>query len=126
VKKSITLAFAIFVVCSMWVLAEKWEAAPEIYLVTSFDFAQYPACQASRNTNCILSIRFYDADSHQRLAEVPTSASMTGRQEIIGRAQAGGIPRRVYAVTVYADSAGNRMEGSPGQTTDLHEPSYGN
>ncbi len=123
--KSIALAFAIFVVCSVWVLAEKWEAAPEIYLVTSFDFARYPACQANRNSNCILSIRFYDADSHHRLAEVPTSANMIGRQEIIGKAQTGGIPQRVYAVTVYVDSDGNRLEGPQGQTTDLHGSSYG-
>ncbi len=125
-SKSITFTVAIFFVCSVWVMAEKWEATPEIYLVTSFDFVRYPACQAGRNSNCILSIRFYDADSHQRLAEVATSASMTGRQEIIGKARAGGIPQRVYAVTVYADSVGNRTEGPPGQTTELREPSYGN
>lgn len=124
-RKSITFAFAIVVVCSVWVLAERREAAPEMYLVTSFDFARYPACKATQDTSCILSIRFYDADSHQLLAEVSTNATMTGRQKIAGRAKPGYMPQRAYAVTVYVDSAGNRMEGSQGQTTQLGEPNYG-
>ncbi len=124
--KSITLAIAIIAVCSLWALADRSDAAPEMYLVTSFDFARYPACQAGRNTNCILSIRFYDADSHQRLAEVTTTATMIGRQKLVGRVKPGGVPERAYAVTVYLDSAGNPMEGPRGQTTELRQPSYGN
>lgn len=69
-KKPMTFALAIMVACSVWLFAEKREAASGTYLVTRFDFARYPACQQSGNSNCILAIRFYDADSNQRLVEV--------------------------------------------------------
>jgi hypothetical protein len=126
VKKPMTLALAIVVACSVWLFAEKREAAPGMYLVTSFDFTRYPACQDSGNSNCIQAIRFYDADSNQRLAEVETNARMRGTQRIIGKAKAGAMPHRAYAVTVYLDSGGNWKEGPRGQTTELREPGYGN
>jgi hypothetical protein len=110
----------------MWLFAEKREAAPGMYLVTSFDFTRYPVCQPSGNSNCILAIRFYDADSNQRLAEVETNARMTGTQMIMAKANAGAMPHRAYAVTVYLDSGGSRKEGPRGQTTELREPGYGN
>jgi hypothetical protein len=109
----------------VWLFAEKREAASGMYLVTSFDFARYPACQGNANSNCIVAIRFYDADSNQRLAEVETN-TMTGTQRIIGKARAGAMPHRAYAVTVYRDSSGNQREAPRGQTTELREPSYGN
>jgi len=126
VKKPMTLALAIVVACSVWLFAEKREAAPGMYLVTRFDFARYPVCQHSGNGNCILAIRFYDADSNQRLAEVETNARMRGTQVIVGKAKAGAMPHRAYAVTVYLDSDGSRKEGPRGQTTELREPGYGN
>jgi hypothetical protein len=125
VKKPMTLTLAIVVVCSMWLFAEKREAATGMYLVTSFDFSRYPICQPSRS-NCILAIRFYDADSHQRLAEVETNARMKGPQMIMAKANAGAMPHRAYAVTVYLDSDGSRKEGPRGQTTELRTRSYGN
>ena len=125
-KKSMTFALAIEVACSVWLFAEKREAAAGMYLVTSFDFARYPVCQNSRNSNCILAIRFYDADSNQRLAEVETNARMTGTRRIVGKPNAGAIPLRVYAVTLYLDNDGIRREGPRGQTSELREPGYGN
>ena len=125
-NKPMTLALAIVVACSVWLFADKREAAPGMYLVTSFDFARYPVCQASGNSNCIMAIRFYDADSNRRLAEVETNAGMRGTQRIMAKANAGAMPHRAYAVTVYLDSDGSRKEGLRGQTTELREPSYGN
>ena len=125
-KKTMTFALAIMVACSVWLFAEKREAASGTYLVTRFDFARYPACQQSGNSNCILAIRFYDADSNQRLAEVKTNAWMRGTRVIVGKAKAGAMPHRAYAVTVYLDSDGSRKEGPRGQTTELREPGYGN
>jgi hypothetical protein len=121
-----TFAFAIMIACSVWLFAEKREAVSEMYLITSFDFARYPACQANGSSNCILAIRFYDADSNRRLAEVETNPSMRGPQRIIAKATAGPISHRAYAVTLYLDSRGTRREGSPGQTSELRQPGDGN
>jgi hypothetical protein len=126
VKKPMTLALAIMVACSVWLFAEKREAASGTYLVTRFDFARYPVCQQSENSNCILAIRFYDADSNQRLAEVVTNERMRGTQVIVGKAKAGAMPHRAYAVTVYLDSDGSRKEGPRGEITELREPGSGN
>ena len=125
-KKLMTLALAIVVACSVWLFAEKREPARGMYLVTSFDFAHYPVCQPSKNNNCILAIRFYDADTNQRLAEVKTNARMRGTQRIMAKANASAMPQRAYAVTVYLDSSGSPKEGPRGQTTQLREPSYEN
>jgi hypothetical protein len=126
VKKLMTLALAIVVACSVWLFAEKREPARGMYLVTSFDFARYPVCQPSRNNNCIVAIRFYDADSNERLAEMETNARMAGMQRIVAKANPGAMPHRAYTVTVYLDSGGGRKEGPRGQTTELRQPSYGN
>jgi hypothetical protein len=107
-------ALAIVVAWSVWLFAEKREAARGMYLVTSFDFARYPVCQRSRNNNCILAIRFYDADSNQKLAEVQTKARMKVTQRIVAKANASAMPHRAYAVTVYLDNRGSRKEGAAG------------
>jgi hypothetical protein len=126
-NKSITFSLAIVMVFTAWLVeAKKNEAAHDMYLLTSFDFASYPACQAKRNSDCILAIRFYDADSNQRLAEVETTAAMRGRQTIVGQANAASIPRRAYAVTVYLDDAGVRQEGPRGQISELRRASESN
>ncbi len=115
VKKKITLVLAIVVACSVWLFAEKGEGARGMYLVTSFDFARYPVCQPSRNNNCILAIRFYNADTNQRLAEVKTNTRMRGTQRIMAKASAGAMPQRAYAVTVYLDNDGSRKEVPKGR-----------
>lgn len=106
-KKPMTFALAIMVACSVWLFAEKREAASGTYLVTRFDFARYPA-------------------SNQRLVEVKTNARMRGTRVIVGKAKAGAMPHRAYAVTVYLDNEGSRKEGPRGQITELREPGYGN
>jgi hypothetical protein len=125
VKKPITLAIAILVACSVWLFAEKRDVGHGMYLVTSFDFAKYPACQPGRNRSCILAIRFYDADTDKELSEVKTNATMIGTQRIVAKVD-GAIPHRAYAVTVYLDGAGSRSEGPRGRTTELREPASGN
>ena len=126
-NKSITFSLAIVMAFSAWLVeAKKREVADDMYLVTSFDFARYPACQPGRNSNCILAIRFYDADSNQRLAEAETTGGMRGRQTIVGRAKGGAMPHRAYAVTVYLDNDGTRKEGPRGQTSELRNASEAN
>jgi hypothetical protein len=44
----------------------------------------------------------------------------------MAKTNAGAIPHRAYAVTVYLDSRGSLKEGSRGQTTELREPSCEN
>ena len=109
---------------SMLLFADRGQSTHDIYLVTSFDFVRYPACDLSQNTNCILAIRFYDGDSNQPLAQVGTLA-MSGQQRIVAMAKAGILPHRVYAVTVYLDSNGERKEGPPGQMS-MRTPSHAN
>ncbi|MBZ5628561.1 MAG: hypothetical protein LAO06_06820 [Acidobacteriia bacterium] len=122
-NKSVTYALAIVVAFSAWLVAASKEVAPEMYLVTSFDFARYPTCQPSRHSNCIVAIRFYDAESNQRLAEVQTTAEMRGRQRIVGKARAGAMPHRAYSVTVYLDNGGSWKEGPRGQISELRDVS---
>jgi hypothetical protein len=125
-KKPVTLVLAIIVACSVWLFAEKRESAPGMYLVTSFDFDRYPVCQPSRNSNCILAIRFYDPDSNRRLAEVETNPKMRGTQRLIAKSGAGALPHQAYAVMVYLDSGGSEKEGPRGQITEFRGPGYGN
>lgn len=96
-----------------------------MYLVTSFDFGRYPSCDSAQNANCVLAIRFYDADSNRRLAEVGTTA-LRGRQRIVATAKSDTAPRRVYAVTVYRDNSRERQEGPRGQTSEWRLPGEAN
>jgi hypothetical protein len=114
--KAITFAAAIVLALTTWLAAErKQHSTTAVYMVTSFDFTTYPACRSSQGTNCIQGVRFYDADSGQRLADAPVSAQMTGRREISAIARVGSLPRGVYAVTVYLDPSGQAKEGRPGE-----------
>ncbi len=115
-KKPVIFVFGIVMTFSMFLFAGKQDAACETYLVTAFDFARYPACTPDRRASCIVAIRFYDADSDQRLAEVPV-IGMSGAHRITATAKAGTSPRRAYAVTVYVDSAQQRKEGPRGGTS---------
>ncbi len=112
--------FAIaFVFAMSLLLTAEMKNGSTVYLQTSFDFTDHPACGQSESTNCIKAIRFYDADSRLPLAEVETKASMTGQQSIIGITKVSAIPHRVYAVTVYLDSAGRLTEGPRGQISEF-------
>jgi hypothetical protein len=124
VKEPTTLALAIVMAFSMLLFADRGQVTHDIYLVTNFDFARYPACDLSQNTNCILAIRFYDGDSNLRLAQVETIA-MRGPRRIVAMAKTGTLPHRVYAVTVYLDSNGEHKEGPPGQMS-MRMPSAAN
>ncbi len=120
-KISMSLAFAIVLAFSIVLFAGKGRTAPEMYLITSFDFRRYPACALDIQHNCVVGIRFYDADSRQRLADVETTG-MAGPQTIVAVAKPGTTPRRVYAVTVYLDSDQHRKLGAPGETSEFHVP----
>ena len=124
-KKPMIFALAIVMAFSLLLFADKRQETHEMYLVTSFDFGRYPSCDAGQNANCVLAIRFYDADSHQRLAEVGTTA-LRGPQRIVATAKSDTTPRRVYAVTVYSDNSRARQEGPRGQTSELRLSGEGN
>ncbi len=116
--KSITFALAIVSALTTWLAAErKYHPATTLEMVTSFDFASYPACRAGESGNCIRGIRFYDADSGQRLAEASVTANTMGRRRIVARASVSSVPRGIYAVTVYLDPSGQIKEGRPGEVS---------
>ena len=120
--KTVTFTLAIIFALTTWLAAERTHHSPVgINLVTSFDFAAYPACSKGEGTRCIQGIRFYDADSKQLLTEVPVDRNMTGRRQIVGKITPNSIPRAVYAVTVYADASKNTREGSPGEVSEFRK-----
>ena len=115
--KSITFVLGIVFALTTWLAADKnYHPSTTLEMVTSFDFADYPACRPSQSS-CIRGIRFYDADSGQRLADAPVDESMVGRRKISARTHVSSIPRGVYAVTVYLDSTGQIKEGHPGEVS---------
>jgi hypothetical protein len=116
--KTITFAVAIVLVLAMWRSAEGTNTTPTVQLQTTFDFNSYRACGPAIKNNCIAAIRFYDAISGQTLATAATTSDMTGRQVIVATGHTETFPRRVYAVTVYFDDRGERMEGPRGQTSE--------
>jgi hypothetical protein len=116
-KKTLLTVFAVMFLLRAWVGAERHAGTLAMNLVTSFDFSRYPACGPSRTSTCLQAIRFYDADSNARLAEVPARASMRGAQRIVATVRVNSIPRRAYTVTVYLDSSGILKEGPPGQVS---------
>jgi hypothetical protein len=77
-KKTLLIVLAVMFLLRAWLGAERHAGTLDMYLVTSFNFSSYPACGLSRNSNCVQAIRFYDADSNTRLAEVPAHAGMKG------------------------------------------------
>ena len=118
-SKTITFACAIVLALTTWLFAERQQhastAAYTLKMVTSFDFTAYPACGSGQGRNCIQGIRFYAADSGQRLAETPVSTNMSGRTQIIATVRVGSVPQGIYAVTVYLDSSGQIKEVPPGE-----------
>lgn len=123
-KKTLLIVIAVMLVLRAWVGAQRHAGTLDMYLVTSFNFSRYPACGLSRNSNCIQAIRFYDADSHARLAEVPAQAGMTGAQWITTTVRVNSVPRRAYAVTVYLDNSGTLKEGPPGQVSAFDDAGH--
>ena len=123
-KKTLITAIAVIFLLRAWVRAERHAGPLDMSLVTSFNFSSYPACGRSRSSYCIQAIRFYDADSNARLAEVPVRGHMTGPQPIVATVRVHSIPRHAYAVTVYLDSNGSLKEGLPGQVSTLHDAGH--
>jgi hypothetical protein len=116
--KTTTFALAIVLALTTWLAAEKkYRPSMALEMVTSFDFTAYPACHSGQGSNCIQGIRFYDADSGQRLADAPVTASMIGRRQINARVHVSSVPRGIYAVTVYLDPSGQMREGRPGEVS---------
>lgn len=120
-KKMLLVAVAMVFLLRAWLGAERHNGTLKLNLVTSFDFAKYPACGPQRTSNCIQAIRFYDADSNLRLAEVPAPHGRTGPQPMMAAVNLNSIPRRAYAVTVYADNNGISKEGPRGAVSRFHQ-----
>ena len=116
--KPITLAFAIIVSFTVWLVADRTDAHTGVQMQTSFDFNRYPACAPNIQSNCIVAIQFHDAISHQVIATAATTPDMTGRQVIGATVRASSFARRVYAATVYLDNSGRTRQGPRGQTSE--------
>jgi len=123
-KKTLLIGVAVMILLRAWLGAEKRTGTQDMYLVTSFNFSSYPACGPGRTNYCIQAIRFYDADSQARLAEVPAHTGMRGEQRFVATVRVNSVPRRAYAVTVYPDSRGILKEGPPGQVSTFDDPSH--
>jgi|SRR5712692_10173320 len=111
---------AIMLVLSAMLSGRRTAEASTIYLVTSFDFAHYPACGLKNTKNCIKAVRFYDADSKRVLAEEQVQRESTGQQWITARAEVPSMPRRVYAATIYLDTGGRMNQGPAGRSSEAN------
>ena len=123
-KKTVIVAIVVMFLLRAWVAADRRAGTVSMNLVTRFDFSSYPACGLSRTSYCIKAIRFYDADSHSVLAEVPVRADMTGSHPIVATVRAHSLPRHAYAVTVYLDNSGDLNEGLPGPVSTFHDAGH--
>ena len=123
-KKTLLIGVAVMFLLRAWLGAEKHTGTQDMNLVTSFNFSSYPACGPGRTSYCIQAIRFYDADSNARLAEVAVNAGMRGAQRIVASVRVNSIPRRAYAVTVYPHGRGVFKEGLPGQVSTFDDASH--
>jgi len=123
-KKTFLIVIAVMFLLRAWLGAERHVGTLDMYLVTSFNFSIYPACGLNRNSNCIQAIRFYDADSSARLAEVPAHANMTGAQRITTTVRVHSVPRHAYAATLYLDNNSILKEGSAGQVSESHDAGH--
>ena len=117
-KKVAALAIAFLFTLSLFLIAETRSVVSTVYLATTFDFTDHPACSSSKLRDCVKGVRFYDGDSYLPLAEVETGENMRGQQSMVGVAQVSSIPHRIYAVAVYLDHAGKLNEGRPGQISE--------
>ncbi len=118
-KKMFLMVIASIFLLGAWVNADR-RAAANMYLVTSFDFSRYPACQSAASSYCIQAIRFYDPDARAKLAEVVVAPGAAGAQTITATVRVNAsVPRHAYAVTVYRDGAGTLNEGLPGRVSSF-------
>jgi len=116
-KKTLLIVIAVMFLLRAWLGAERRAGTLELSLVTSFNFSSYPACGLSRASYCIQAIRFYDADSGARLAEVPVNEGMAGPRRIVTTVRVSSLPRHAYAAMVYLDNGGILKEGPAGQVS---------
>jgi len=123
-KKTLLIVIAVMFLLRAWLGAERHAGTLDLSLVTSFNFSSYPACGLSRASYCIQAIRFYDADSGARLAEVPVNAGMAGPRRIVTTVRVNSIPRHAYAVTVYLDNGGILKEGPAGQVSTFDDAGH--
>lgn len=119
IKKILIIAITVMLGLHAWVSAERHAGPVNMYLVTSFDFSQYPACSAGRTSYCIQAIRFYDPDSNLRLAEAAVPADVRSPRTVVASVRVHSIPLHAYAITVYRDGSGNLKEGAPGRVSTL-------
>ena len=120
-KKTLLIVIAVMFLLRAWLGAERHAGTLDMYLVTNFNFSSYPACGLSRASYCIQAIRFYDADSGARLAEVPVNEGMAGPRRIETTVRVNSIPRHAYAVTVYPDNSGILKEGPAGEVSTFDD-----
>jgi len=123
-KKTLLIVIAVMFLLRAWLGAERHAGTLDMYLVTSFNFSSYPACGLSRASYCIQAIRFYDADSGARLAEVPVNEGMAGPRRIVTTVRVNSIPRHAYAVTVYLDNSETLREGPAGQVSTFDDAGH--
>jgi hypothetical protein len=123
-KKTLLIVIAVMFLLRAWLGAERHAGTFDMYLVTSFNFSSYPACGLSRASYCIQAIRFYDADSGARLAEVPVNEGMAGPRRIVTTVRLNSIPRHAYAATVYLDNGGILQEGPAGQVSTFNDAGH--
>jgi hypothetical protein len=123
-KKTLLIVIAVMFLLRAWLGAERHAGTLDMYLVTSFNFSSYPACGLSRASYCIQAIRFYDADSGARLAEVPVTEGMAGARRIVTTVRVNSIPHHAYAVTVYLDNSGILKEGPTGQVSTFDDAGH--
>ena len=123
-KKTLLIGVVVMFLLRAWLGAEKRTGTQDMYLVTSFNFSSYPACGPDRTSYCIRAIRFYDADSRARLAEVPIHAGMRGTQRIVAAVRVNSVSRHAYAATVYPDSGGMLKEGPPGEVSAFDDAGH--
>jgi len=120
-KRTLLVAIAMVFILRAWLGAERHTRTLRLNLVTSFDFSKYPACGQRRTTSCVQAVRFYDADSKLRLADVVAPPQSRGSRQMVAAVDVSAVPRRAYAVTVYADNNGMTKEGSPGAVSRFHD-----
>jgi len=123
-KRTLLIAIVVMFLLRAWMGADRHASVLDLSLVTSFDFSRYPSCGLSRTSHCIQAIRFYDADSGTRLAEVPISEGMAGAQRIATTVRLNSIPRHAYAVTLYRDSRGAIVEGGAGEVSTFDDAGH--
>ena len=120
-KRTLLIVVAVMVLLRPWLGAERPAGTLDMYLVTNFNFSSYSACGPGRASYCIQAIRFYDADSGMRLAEVPANEGMAGPRRIAATVRVHSIPRHAYAVTVYLDNSGILKEGPAGKVSTFDD-----